>query len=276
MVSFPNCKLNLGLCITAKRADGFHALETIFYPLNIFDVLEINPQAENVLDVHFSATGLKLDSKDADNLCIKAYNLLKKDFSQMPAVKMHLHKAIPAGAGLGGGSADATAALRMLNFIFDLNISEEKLVDYALYLGSDCPFFINNTPCFATGRGEKLEQIALSLSGYKFLVVFPDLHINTSWAFSHVKPSKPAEALNKIVLQQVNTWKKSLINDFEKPVFNLYPQLKSVKKKLYAMGAVYAGMSGSGSTFFGIFPCNYSIKTEAWPPGYFVWELNAE
>jgi 4-diphosphocytidyl-2-C-methyl-D-erythritol kinase len=253
MVVFPNCKINLGLHILNKRADGFHNLETIFYPLALKDALEIIPSHNIDEAITFTTSGLTVDGTAADNICIKAYGLLKKDYPQLPNIKMHLHKAIPMGAGLGGGSADGTFTLTLLNQKFNLGLSNTQLIDYALQLGSDCPFFIINTPSFATGRGELLQPIPVDLSFYKIVIVNPGIHVNTGWAFSQLTPALPQKSIQEIIMQPVTHWKSSLQNDFEKPVFEKYPAIKEIKAALYVKGAVYAAMSGSGSTVFGIF-----------------------
>ena len=262
MIVFPNCKINLGLNILRKREDRFHDLETVFYPIHFTDALEIIPNPDSQAETEFTITGLKVDGPAADNLCVKAYQLLKKDFPQLPAVKIHLHKTIPTGAGLGGGSADAAFMLKLLNEKFKLNLSTPELLNYSLQLGSDCPFFILNKPCFATGRGEKLEEIQLDLSAYKIMLINPHIHINTGWAFSQISPSLPKKTVKEIISQPVSTWKYELENDFEKAVFKAHPQLKSIKEDLYNQGAVYAAMSGSGSTVFGIFdkPVSFNAK----------------
>jgi len=266
MVVFPNCKINLGLHILDKRKDGYHNLQTIFYPLPFTDVLELIPNKGSKTAIEFTGTGIAIDGKPEDNLCIKAYHLLKKDFPQLPPVKVHLHKAIPMGAGLGGGSANASFMLRSLNEKFGLLIPESQLIQYALQLGSDCPFFIKNKPCFAKGRGELLEEIVLDLSAYKIIVVNPGIHINTGWAFSKLADGSkapgsliwsdglnPPDLFNDLYEQPVETWKNILKNDFEIPVFEAYPAVKAIKETLYTYGALYASMSGSGSTVFGIF-----------------------
>lgn len=254
MIVFPNCKINLGLHISGKREDGFHNLETVFYPVPFKDALELIPSTNT--EIEFTGTGLAVDVDAADNLCVKAYHLLKKDFPEIPAVKIHLHKAIPLGAGLGGGSADAAFMLKLLNEKFHLNLSTDQLINYALQLGSDCPFFIINNPCFATGRGEVLEQTALNLSAYKIVLINPGIHINTGWAFSNITPAPPVKSIKEIILQPINTWKAELKNDFETAVFTAHPAIKEIKETLYAQGAIYAAMSGSGSTVFGIFEPN--------------------
>jgi 4-diphosphocytidyl-2-C-methyl-D-erythritol kinase len=269
MVAFPNCKINIGLNITGKRPDGFHNLETIFYPIGIKDAVEIIESNEDG-NVTFTCTGNIVDAKDDDNLCVKAYHLLKKDFPQIPSIKMHLHKNIPMGAGLGGGSADASAVLLLLNKKFNLNISKEKLIAYALTLGSDCPFFIINKPCFATGRGEILEEINIDLSAYKIMVVNPAIHVNTREAFASLNQSNfsPIGELQHIIKQDISTWKNSIKNDFELSVFKQHPPIENIKNTLYENGAVYSAMSGSGSTVFGIFEKEMSTNIK-FPTHYF-------
>ena len=275
MLTFPNCKINLGLNILRKRSDGFHDLETIFYPIALNDVLEIVPSPidqrsplNDHQDARFTTSGLVIDGEEKDNLCIKAYRLLKKDFPQLPAVHMHLHKHIPMGAGLGGGSSDGAFTLALLNKKFNLGISREQLPAYALQLGSDCPFFLHNKPCYATGRGETLEDIALDLSRYSFLLVNPGIHINTGWAFSNIIPHDAKQSQLKEAIQEpISDWKHHLVNDFEKPVFDLYPEIKAIRDTLYEKGALYAAMSGSGSTVFGIFEQPVSI---GFPESYTV------
>ncbi len=261
MVSFPNCKINLGLHILNKREDGFHNIETVFYPLPFTDALELISKTKNKTEIEFTGTGLAVDGNAADNLCVKAYHLLKKDFPQLPVVKIHLHKAIPMGAGLGGGSADAAFMIKMLNAAFNLNLSTPQLLNYSLQLGSDCPFFIINKPCFATGRGELLEEVSVDLSMYKIVLINPGIHINTGWAFS--KLTKVSDGFNPsdTLSQPIETWKADLKNDFEAPVFAAHPQIKTIKEDLYSRGAIYAAMSGSGSTVFGIF--DKSIDTDS-------------
>jgi 4-diphosphocytidyl-2-C-methyl-D-erythritol kinase len=273
MISFPNCKINLGLNIIRKREDGFHDLETVFYPVQIKDALEITtlPPVNYNLSSVISTTGLPVDGDTANNLCIKAWQLLRNDFPQLPAVHIHLHKAIPMGAGLGGGSADGAFTLLLLNKKFHLGLSTEQLIDYSLRLGSDCPFFILNQPCLGAGRGEKLQPVALDLSAYKIIIVNPRIHINTGWAFSQLTPALPEKRIHDIIALPLDTWKKNLINDFEAPVLAHYPEIRDIKTKLYDSGAIYAAMSGSGSSFFGIFECNKPVKV-TFPAHYFFAE----
>ncbi len=253
MLLFPNCKINLGLHISNKREDGFHNLETVFYPVVLRDALEIIPSHNTEKKIEYSATGIQVDGNEIDNNCIKAYHLLKKDFPGLSPIKMHLHKAIPMGAGLGGGSADGAFTLLLLNNKFKLNLSTPALLNYAAQLGSDCPFFIINSPCYATGRGEILKTIGLDLSSYKIVLVNPGLHINTAWAFAQLALALPPQSIAVTIEQPITTWKTDLQNDFEMPVFEKYPSIKNIKEKLYAAGALYAAMSGSGSTVYGIF-----------------------
>ena len=260
MISFPNCKINLGLHIVNKRADCFHNLETIFYPIPLNDAVEIITSSSTNA-VTYSTTGNTIDGAAEDNLCIKAYHLLKKDFPNLPNIKLHLHKVIPTGAGLGGGSADAAFALKLINDKYQLNLSTSKLLNYALQLGSDCPFFIINKPCFASGRGEVLEELELDLSAFKFVLINPNIHVNTGWAFGELAKesdvSKPSDhykkTIKEIIQQPITTWRENLSNDFEKVVFEKHPTIKNIKEELYKQGAIYAAMSGSGSTVFGIF-----------------------
>jgi 4-diphosphocytidyl-2-C-methyl-D-erythritol kinase len=249
MISFPHAKINLGLSIISKRSDGFHNLETVFYPLPLHEALEIIPSEDN----RFFQTGLQLPHSKDDNLVKVAYQILKKKYPHIASLEIHLHKSIPVGAGLGGGSSDAAGILIMINNLFDLRIPEKEMKDYALRLGSDCPFFMQNSPCIARGRGEILEPISIDLSAYSILLVHPEISIETSWAYSKVKPRLPEIDLKESILQPVENWVNTIHNDFEMPVFEVYPVLRKIKEKLYASGALYAVMTGSGSTIFGIF-----------------------
>jgi 4-diphosphocytidyl-2-C-methyl-D-erythritol kinase len=260
MVLFPNCKINLGLHITRKREDGYHDLETVFYPIGIKDVLEIIQAPNPKQPFNFSSSGLAIQGNPNDNLCAKAYALLKKDFPQIPSIQMHLHKQIPMGAGLGGGSADGSFVLKLLNQLFHLGIVEEQLIQYALELGSDCPFFIINQACIGKGRGELLERLTLDLSQYQFLIVNPGIHIGTGWAFSKISPKPVEHSLVSLINQPITTWKDHLINDFEAPVMASYPEIAQIKNALYQAGALYASMSGSGSTLYGIFEKGHTPK----------------
>lgn len=272
MIVFPNCKINLGLNILGKRADGYHDLETVFYPLPFYDVLEVIHLANSQHDCEIVTTGIEIKGNPDDNLCIKAYRLLKHDFPRIQAIRIHLHKSIPAGAGLGGGSADGAFMLTLLNSKFNLHLSQRRLLDYALALGSDCPFFILNEPCFAQKRGEVLEPIHLNLSGYKLVLINPGIHVSTGWAFSQVKYSDPGQT-KKAIQTPVNQWKNVLINDFESPVFEKYPEIENIKGYLYEIGAEYAAMSGTGSSVYGIFSKDIIINTNNFPAHYFIKEM---
>lgn len=268
MVTFPNGKINLGLNIVNKRKDGYHDIETVFYPVKFEEAIEVIEKK----DIRFSLTGLAIEGDQENNLSIKAFHLLKKDFPQLPSVHLHLHKTIPMGAGLGGGSADGAFTLKLLNKKFDLHLSEKQLMDYSLQLGSDCPFFIPNKPCFAKGRGEILEMIDLDLSRYKIVIVHPCVHVSTSWAFSNISPAAPEKSIREIISQPIETWKEVLKNDFEKPVLNKYPAIKKIKDDLYNAKAIYSSMSGSGSAVYGFFekaqPLSFSF-----PENYLIKEL---
>ena len=259
MIQFSPCKINLGLSILAKRADGFHALETVFYPVGLQDIVEIVPAKL----FSFSHTGISVPGEASTNLCVKAYHLLKADYPQISNVKIHLHKKIPMGAGLGGGSGDGTTVLILLNQLFELKLTQKQLLNYAAMLGSDCPFFIFNKACHATGRGEILEPIAIDLSGYTIALVHPGINIATSWAFQQLSPCEKEKSIAEIIKQPIETWKAELINDFEAPVFKANPLLEKIKNNLYSQGALYASMSGSGSSLFGIFPKGSKIESPA-------------
>jgi 4-diphosphocytidyl-2-C-methyl-D-erythritol kinase len=249
MIVFPHAKINLGLSVISRRADGFHNLETIFYPLPICDVLEIVPSKET----HLVASGLAIPGLPSNNLVIRVHQLLKTNYQQVGDLAIHLHKTIPTGAGMGGGSSDAMAILLAMDSYFHLNISPEDLKAYALELGSDCPFFLQRFPCFASGRGEILEPLRLDLSGYSLLLIHPEIHMETSRAFTRIHPRKPVFPLKKSILLPITEWKDVIQNDFEIPVFEEYPSLRMIKEKLYHAGALYAAMTGSGSTIYGIF-----------------------
>ena len=273
MIIFPNCKINLGLNIVRKRDDGFHDLETVFYPVGIqdaFEVIENDRDAES--NVQISLSGLQFDDKPGNNLCVKAYELLKKDFPQLPGVKMHLHKTVPLGAGLGGGSADGAFTLKLLNKKFSLGLSDKQLLKYALRLGSDCPFFIINKPCFATGRGELLQEVDLDLRTYKFLIVYPGIHISTVKGFASIIPQIPEKSVQEIVQQPITTWKNELVNDFEAGVFQQHPAINKIKQDLYQAGALYSSMSGSGSAVYGIFQKQQGVLL-SFPATYHVTEI---
>lgn len=265
MICFPNAKINLGLHILSKRKDGYHDIETCMVPIPLQDALEM------ILDKKASwhSSGLNIPGDSKDNLILKAEKLLRKDFPGLPNLSIHLHKNIPMGAGLGGGSADGAFALGLMNNLFDLHLDDFFLEEYAAHLGSDCPFFIENTPKIARGRGEILEPIELSLSGVYLVLVNPGIHIGTKEAYAGVVP-QPAKVDLKELLKNRSRWKDELVNDFESSIFKNHQAIAEIKEKMYSAGAFYSAMSGSGSTVFGLFdrkPVGLS-----WPGNYFVFE----
>lgn len=274
MVSFPNAKINLGLNIVRRRPDGYHDLETAFYPIYWRDVLEITPFSADdgrEAGVRLTLSGIVPEGEPSDNLCVRAWRVLKREFPQLPAVAMHLHKAIPTGAGLGGGSSDGVAALRMLAEMHDLSVAAERMETLALELGSDCPFFVRNRPCFAQGRGERMEVLPLDLGAYALMVVHPGIHVSTARAFAGVRPAVPAVSIPEILSAPVEQWRGRLVNDFEASVFAAHPTIGLIRDELYARGAVYASMSGSGSSVYGIFPKGgLPTDMDAFPAGYAI------
>ncbi len=265
MITFPNAKINIGLRVTEKRPDGFHNIQTCFYPIKLCDALEIVESDK----LELQATGRSIPGKDSENLCLRAYHLLKKDYA-LPNVKLHLHKVIPSGAGLGGGSSDAAFTLKMISAHFNLVLGEELLSFYAEQLGSDCSFFIKNKPCIGESKGELLRETALDLSHYGIVLVYPNLQVSTAEAYADIKPQTPNEHVEDILSgMEVAHWKDHLVNDFEKSVFTRYPQLAALKKDLYDNGAVYAAMSGSGSSVYGFFEVMPEMQ---FPSHYFVWK----
>lgn len=253
MITFPNAKINLGLNIVEKRPDGYHNLETIFYPINLQDALEVTRRENNDKEYTLHISGSPLEGEPGDNLVVKAYKLLKKDYPGLLPVDIHMYKHIPAGAGLGGGSSDAACMIKLLNDKFSLGLSTERMEEYAVKLGADCAFFIRNKPVFATGIGNLFEPVELSLKGYHIILIKPDIFVSTRDAFAEIKPVRPAVSLKEIVKQPMETWKNSMKNDFEDSVFKKFPEIAAIKDELYDLGAVYAAMSGSGSSVYGIF-----------------------
>lgn len=265
MINFPNAKINLGLNIVAKRSDGYHDIETCMVPIPLFDALEMIPAKKTV----FESSGLEIPGEEKDNLVLKALKLIRKDFPDVGDVHIHLHKNIPMGAGLGGGSADAGFALLLMNKLFDLHLESWFLEDYAAQIGSDCAFFIENTPKIATGRGEVLAPAQMNLKGDFIVLVKPPIHIGTKEAYAGVKPRRPENSISDILSDKA-MWKGSLHNDFEDSIFPKYPELATIKQRMYDSGAYYAAMSGSGSTVFGLF--SQAPPEMKWPDGYFVFE----
>lgn len=252
MLTFPNAKINIGLQVTERRPDGYHNLDTVFYPIPINDALEVVVVERVDYDCRLHISGITIEGDTDNNLVVRAYRLLAADYA-LPSVDIYLHKHIPTGAGLGGGSADASYMLRLLNEMFELGIPTEQLEAYATKLGADCPFFIKNTPVYATGIGNEFHPIELDLGGWYIVVVKPDVFVSTKEAYSMVKPEKPEVTLDKKITQPITKWKESISNDFENGIFTLHPELDDIKKKLYDLGAKYAAMSGSGSSLFGLF-----------------------
>lgn len=253
MICFPNAKINLGLNIVSRRNDGFHNLETIFYPINLKDGLEII-NSESQEQYQFFQTGIKIDGDPSTNIVIKALKLIKNHSKiNIPNIDIHLLKKIPTGAGLGGGSSDAAFLLKLLNEAYNLGIPNNELIELALQIGADCPFFLYNKPAFASGIGNLLEPIDLDLSGMYLLIVKPDVFISTKEAYSMVSPKSPTLSLKEIVTRPLYEWKELMKNDFEDPIFKKYPHICKIKQQLYELGATYASMSGSGSSLYGIF-----------------------
>ncbi|GAB3954851.1 4-(cytidine 5'-diphospho)-2-C-methyl-D-erythritol kinase [Spirosoma harenae] len=265
MLTFPTCKINLGLRITEKRADGFHNLQSCFYPVGWGDIVETIPSDE----FSFSSSGLPIPGASQSNLCVKAYELLKADFD-LPPVQMHLHKLVPIGAGLGGGSSDAAFALKLLNEQFKLYLGTSQLEDYARLLGSDCAFFIQNRPLYCTEKGDVFSEISVDLTGYHILLVYPNLAISTAEAYAGVRPRRPETPLLDQLKAPIDAWQNTIHNDFEDSLFPRYPILSQLKKQLYEAGAVYASMSGSGSTVYGIFHAPVAIPNQF--QQYSVWQ----
>ena len=256
MITFPIAKINLGLNVVEKRPDGYHNLQTVFYPVPIMDALEIVPMSEGFpsdVDCDLKVTNIHIEGDEQRNLVVRAYQLLKKDFPSLPRIHTHLWKGIPTQAGMGGGSSDCAYMIRLLNETFDLQLTNEQMQQYAAQLGADCAFFIESVPCYAEGIGEQLEPISLDLSGWYIGVVRPDIPVPTKEAFSRIHPHYPSLNCREVVMQPVETWRDNLINDFEESVFALHPEIGAVKEQLYKMGATYAAMSGSGSALFGLF-----------------------
>lgn len=267
MITFPNSKINLGLNVVEKRPDGYHNIETIFYPIPLQDALEVIPHpagpahlpASEKMRLHLS--GIPVAGDPRHNLVAKAYCLLD-DICHLPPVDVYLYKHIPSGAGLGGGSADAAFMLKMLNELFSLGLPEDELEKQAARLGADCPFFIRNRPTYAEGRGDRFTPVSLSLAGLHCVVVKPPVFVSTRDAFSHITPQRPRTSARDIVRLPVSRWRNMLVNDFERSVFALHPSLAAIKEDLYRRGAAYAAMSGSGSSVFGLWPSRILPRTE--------------
>jgi len=266
MLIFPNAKINIGLNVVSKRDDGFHTIETFFFPVKeLADALEFIPSKKTVLTI----SGIDIEGNPADNLVLKAYYLLKERFD-LPPLSIHLHKFIPAGAGLGGGSSDASFMLKALKEYFNLPIENKEMLDFAGRLGSDCTFFIGNAPAIARGKGEILQPVEIKMKGKHYLIIKPSFSINTRDAYSGVQPAQPMRNLAGLIKLPMEEWKDSIRNDFEPSVFKRFPELGIIKQAMYEMGAVYASMSGSGSAIFGIFDTLPEIPKL--PDKYFCWK----
>jgi 4-diphosphocytidyl-2-C-methyl-D-erythritol kinase len=265
MICFPNCKINIGLSVVEKRKDNFHNIETIFYPVGLCDALEII-ESKN-LSIEFS--GIKIEGNSTDNLCMKAYQLIAENYN-IPPVNIFLHKVIPSGAGLGGGSSDASSMIQLLNKMFSLNISGKKLIHYASMLGSDCAFFINNTPVFAHGRGDITENISLNLKNYHILIVKPSFGVPTAKAYSMIKSAASKKSLKELSVENIKEWKNFVVNDFEIPISKEFPEIIKIKDQLYKSGAIYSSMTGSGSAVYGIFKSEPEVPSAF--ENYFTWK----
>ena len=277
MITFPIAKINLGLNVVEKRPDGYHDLQTVFYPVPIKDALEVQTMNEGFpsdVDCDLKVTNLAIEGDEQKNLVVRAYKLLKEDFPTLPRIHTHLWKGIPTQAGMGGGSSDCAYMIRLLNELFGLRMSDEQMIAYAARLGADCAFFIKSTPCYAEGIGERMQPIALDLKGWYIGVVRPDIPVPTREAFSRIHPHYPEKCCKEVVMEPVETWRGVLTNDFEESVFALHPEIGSVKEELYKRGATYAAMSGSGSALFGLFREKPDRLSELFPNMFtFVCEL---
>lgn len=264
MIYYPNAKINIGLNVVNRRADGYHNLETVFYPINLQDAIELQMLDSDIPECGYKlkVQGTVLDGAPDDNLVIKAYKLLKHDFD-LPPMSFNVFKHIPTGAGLGGGSADAAFTIKAINDRCKLNLTIEQMEQYAAQLGADCAFFIKNKAVFATGIGNEFHDFTLSLKGKTLLLVKPDIFVSTADAYRDVVPKEPETHLTQLLAQPLETWKNTVFNDFEKSVFARYPGIAAIKDKLYDMGAVYSAMSGSGSAVFGIFNNEVEFVDEA-------------
>ena len=265
MITFPLAKINLGLNVVERRPDGYHNLQTVFMPVPLTDALEVyemDAAFPSEVDCDLKVTNIAVEGDEQRNLVVRAYNMLKSEFPDMPRVHAHLRKDIPTQAGMGGGSSDCAAMLLLLNRMFSLGLTQQQLIDRAAQLGADCPIFILNRPAYAEGIGEKLTPIELSLQDYYLAIVRPNIPVPTKEAFSRITPHMPAKNCLDIVRQPIDTWRHELVNDFEESVFALHPEIGAVKQRLYDLGAVYAAMSGSGSALFGIFKKEPALEGE--------------
>lgn len=252
MISFPNCKINIGLNIVNKRSDGYHNIETVFYPLTLCDALEVLPVANSQAEDQFIMEGVKLDGDTEQNLCMKALRLMQKEIAMQP-VKIVLMKKIPVGAGLGGGSSNASFTLKMINTYSGAGYTDERLIEMSSVLGSDCAFFIINKPVFACGKGDQMSSVSLNLAGLTIVIVKPPVFVSTVEAYSGATPIVPERSLKELIQLPVTEWRDVIKNDFEKTIFLSHPEIEAIKQRMYDLGAIYASMSGSGSSVFGLF-----------------------
>ncbi|SEA47974.1 4-diphosphocytidyl-2-C-methyl-D-erythritol kinase [Prevotella sp. tc2-28] len=268
MITYPIAKINLGLNVVEKRSDGYHNLQTVFYPVPVKDALEVQEMDEGFpseVDCDLKVTNIVIEGDEQRNLVVRAYQLLKEDFPTLPRIHTHLWKGIPTQAGMGGGSSDCAFMITLLNRMFHLGLTTEQMEGYAARLGADCAFFVASRPAYAEGIGERLQPIALDLSGWHIAVVRPDIPVPTKEAFSRIRPHYPQMNCREAVMLPVETWKETLVNDFEESVFALHPEIGAVKDELYKMGATYAAMSGSGSALFGLFKERPAAVEQAFP-----------
>lgn len=261
MKVYPNAKINIGLNIVERRADGYHNIETVFYPIGLHDTLEMEIVEGTEPQCTLEINGNPIEGAVEDNLVVKAYRLLSKDFT-LPPVHIRLDKQVPTGAGLGGGSSDAAYTLKMLNDSCQLGINTEQLEEYAVRLGADCPFFISNKPVFATGIGNVFTPVTLSLKGLHLALIKPNVFVSTRDAYANTKPQRPAIPLPQLIGMPIEQWHGRVVNDFEDSVFPKFPKIQAIKERLYELGAVYASMSGSGSSVFGLFKETPKFKAE--------------
>ncbi len=271
MVCFPNAKINIGLNVLAKRDDGYHDIESLFYPVSWCDTLEVM-RAEGDGEIKLSLLGNPIPGSAETNLCYKAYTLLDKEY-KLPSVNVWLLKTIPTGAGLGGGSADAAFLLKLLNQLFQLKLGEKELRFFASQIGSDCSFFIENRPSVVTGKGDIITPVNIDLSKYYITIVYPPIHVDTKNAYSHITPSEREYSLKDIVTSSpISSWKDAIVNDFEEPIFNIHPHLAEIKRQLYDEGALYASMTGSGAALYAIFEEKPNLAVKF--PSCKVWITN--
>ena len=274
MICFPNCKINLGLNIVNRRADGYHDLETVFYPVTgLHDALEVTvANAHEEREYTFQQYGNALDCEPETNLVVKAYQLLEETYPDLRPITIHLLKHIPSGAGLGGGSADAAFMLKLLDQFFELHLSTTQLEQLAVQLGADCAFFIQNQPTFATGIGDVFSPISLSLKDYQIIIIKPNVFVSTKEAFAHIHPQRPTVSIVDILQAPISEWRQYLVNDFEASIFPQHPQIEAIKRLLYDNGAEYASMSGSGSSVYGLFKPNTELPNLTQSPDHFYYK----